>query len=66
MDGVSAIMDIIRGVESVLILKTFPDHNGNVIYIETSPTNNNLFIIRSIDLNVWVWDIHNIKFSIIL
>ena len=51
MGEVSAIMDIIRDVESGLVLKNFTDHKGNEIFIETSPTNNNLFIVGIIDFN---------------
>ena len=62
MGGVSIIMDIIWGVESWLILKTFPDNKVNIMYIEISPNNNNIFVIRSIYLNSRVWYIHSRKF----
>ena len=40
---VSTIVDIIWCLGSGLILKTFLDHKGNGMSIETSPTNNNIF-----------------------
>ena len=55
-------MDIIRDVESGLVFKTFPDHKGNEISIETSPTNNNPFFIGSIDFNARFLNIRSRKF----
>ena len=43
LGGVSAIVDIIRGVDSGVVLKKMTDHKGNVMSIEIIPTNNNLF-----------------------
>ena len=53
----SEIMYIIWGIESVLGLKTFPDHRGNLMCIEIIPTNNNLFVIGIIDFNERVLNI---------
>ena len=49
--GVSEIMDILRCVESGLVLKPFPDTKVHVMSIKKSPTNNNLFVIGRIDFN---------------
>ena len=57
MGVISAIMDIIRDVDSGLVLKTFTDHKGKDMSIETIPINNNIFVIGSTDLNARVWDI---------
>ena len=55
---VFAIINSIWGVESGLFLKNFPGCKVNLISIEISPINNNLFVIGSIDLFVRVWDIY--------
>ena len=62
MGGVSVIMDIIWGVESGLVLKTFPDDKGIDMSIETSTTNSNLFLIGSIDFNARFFYIPGRKF----
>ena len=51
LGGVSAIVDIIRGVDSGVVLKKMTDHKGNVMSIEIIPTNNDIFFIETIDLN---------------
>ena len=55
---VSAIMDIIRGVDSGLVLKNVTDHKDNVMSIKIIPTNNIIFFIENIDLNDRVCYIH--------
>ena len=59
---ISAIMDIIRDVDSGLVLKTFTDHKGKDMSIETIPINNNLCVIGSIDFNARFSYIHSEKF----
>ena len=53
---------IIWGVESGLVFRNFPGHNGSVIYIEIIPNNNNIFVIESIEFNSRVCYIHIGKF----
>ena len=64
--AVSAVMDIILGVVSELVFKTFPDHKFNVMSIENSPTNNNLFFIGHIDFNASFFYIFSENISIIM
>ena len=52
-------MDIIWGVDSVLGLKNVTGHKDNTMPIEIRPTNNNIFIIETIELNTRVWDIYS-------
>ena len=55
-------MDILRGVDSGLVLKKNPDDKDNAMSIEIIIINNNICFIETIDLNVRVWDIHSGKF----
>ena len=55
-------MDILRGVDSGLVLKKNPDDKDNAMSIEIILINNNICFIETIDLNVRVWDIHSGKF----
>ena len=62
LGGFSAIMDIIWDVDSGFILRTFPDHKVNYMSNETCPTNNNLFIVGSIDFNARSFYIRTVTF----
>ena len=62
LGGFSANMDIIRYVELRWVLTTFPDHNRNEIYIEISPTNNNIFFVGVIDFNARYFNLRSGKF----
>ena len=52
---------ILWGFDSGLVLKTFIDHMGNMIFIEIIPTNNNIFVIERIKSTHKMWEIHNGK-----
>jgi len=52
---------ILWDVESGEVLKTFSDHKGDVMSLDISPTNNNLFVTGSVDATAKVWDIRSGK-----
>ena len=62
LGGVSAIVDILWGVDSGLVLKKITYYMDNVMSIEIIPTNNNIIFIETIGLNSRVWYIHSGKF----
>ena len=51
LGGVSAIMDNIWDMESGLVFFLNPDHKINEMSNQTSTTNNNIFVIGSIEFN---------------